>query len=217
MPGRNGQRKPGTAYMIALSSRGSAHFSSLPSSPILLFDLGAHPFVPTLARQRVRRARSLKDGALAPPDRGLSLTDRAPRYAGSDLEGGVLAFVSSTLSSRHVIGRSSVEVHGSCDDRINLYPAAPFRLATLLRAWTYRAGRMGLIARTAEGFDPFCEAVPQSHTRPAQRAPKERRNCVSFSVPTLVSAPQVWRLVGRVRARHSAIARSPACVRRRRS
>jgi hypothetical protein len=26
--------------------------------------------------------------------------------------------------------------HVSCEDRINLYPAAPIRLATMLRAWT---------------------------------------------------------------------------------
>src|SRR6202035_2177928 len=30
----------------------------------------------------------------------------------------------------------SVNVQGACDDRISLYPAAPFRLATLLHAWT---------------------------------------------------------------------------------
>jgi len=35
-----------------------------------------------------------------------------------------------------VIGRSSIEVHGSCDGRINLYPAAPIRLAKVLLAWT---------------------------------------------------------------------------------
>ena len=67
---------------------------------------------------------------------------------------------------------NGVEVHGSCDGRISLYPAAPIRLATLLHAWTYRAGRMGLMARTAEGLWPICEAVPQSRIRPARRAPK---------------------------------------------
>ncbi len=30
-------------------------------------------------------------------------------------------------------------------DRINLYPAAPIRLATMLRAWTITEQRMGLI------------------------------------------------------------------------
>src|SRR5262245_44676186 len=97
----------------------------------------------------------------------------------SDVEVRLLcSLVFPILSLRAVIGRSSVEVHGSCDGRISLYPAAPIRLATLLHAWTYRAGRMGLIARTAEGLGPVCEAVPQSHIRPARRARRERRNCV---------------------------------------
>ncbi len=33
-------------------------------------------------------------------------------------------------------GRSCCEVHGACDVRINLYPAAPIRLAKVLHAWT---------------------------------------------------------------------------------
>jgi hypothetical protein len=33
-------------------------------------------------------------------------------------------------------GRSCYEVHGACDVRINLYPAAPIRLAKVLHAWT---------------------------------------------------------------------------------
>ena len=33
-------------------------------------------------------------------------------------------------------GRSCYEVHGACDNRINLYPAAPIRLAKVLLAWT---------------------------------------------------------------------------------
>jgi hypothetical protein len=37
---------------------------------------------------------------------------------------------------------------------------------------------MGLIARTAEGLGPSCEAVSQSHIRPARRAQRERRNRV---------------------------------------
>jgi hypothetical protein len=35
-----------------------------------------------------------------------------------------------------VFGRSCYEVHGACDVRINLYPAAPIRLAKVLLAWT---------------------------------------------------------------------------------
>jgi len=33
-------------------------------------------------------------------------------------------------------GRPCYEVHGACDVRINLYPAAPIRLAKVLLAWT---------------------------------------------------------------------------------
>ena len=35
------------------------------------------------------------------------------------------------------------------NDRINLYPAAPIRLATMLRAWTITKRGMGLIFGTA--------------------------------------------------------------------
>ena len=42
----------------------------------------------------------------------------------------------------------SVNVHVACDDRISLYPAAPFRLATLLHAWTIaQVGRGSSLAR----------------------------------------------------------------------
>ena len=45
-------------------------------------------------------------------------------------------------------------VHVSSEDRINLYPAAPIRLATMLNAWII-AGWMGLI---------FCPALwPSRH------------------------------------------------------
>ncbi len=35
---------------------------------------------------------------------------------------------------------SNDDDHVSSEDRINLYPAAPFRLATMLRAWTISRG-----------------------------------------------------------------------------
>ncbi len=35
-----------------------------------------------------------------------------------------------------VVGRSVDEIRGTCDDRIDLYPAAPIRLATMLYART---------------------------------------------------------------------------------
>jgi len=35
-----------------------------------------------------------------------------------------------------VVSGSCDDIHVSCEDRINLYPAAPIRLATMLNAWT---------------------------------------------------------------------------------
>jgi len=34
------------------------------------------------------------------------------------------------------LSRFNDDIHVSCEDRINLYPAAPIRLATMLNAWT---------------------------------------------------------------------------------
>src|SRR5215475_2097 len=47
-------------------------------------------------------------------------------------EGGVIVFRSRML----FFCRSCYEVHGACDSRINLYPAAPIRLSKVLLAWT---------------------------------------------------------------------------------
>jgi hypothetical protein len=106
---------------------------------ILLFGVGnAHSFVPALTLAQRGRARSVNDGArdCGPPARkGLSLTDRAPRYAWKLERALGLGFVRySDFMAR--FGRSCYEVHGACDVRINLYPAAPFRLAKVLFAWT---------------------------------------------------------------------------------
>jgi hypothetical protein len=46
----------------------------------------------------------------------------------------VLIRVNSDYGVR--FGRPCYEVHGTCDNRINLYPAAPIRLAKVLLAWT---------------------------------------------------------------------------------
>jgi hypothetical protein len=56
--------------------------ASFALSSILLFDLKSPFFRPDPGVCGSRRARSVKDGAIAPPA-GLSLTDRAPRYAGA--------------------------------------------------------------------------------------------------------------------------------------
>jgi hypothetical protein len=66
------------------------------------------------------------------------------------------------MSGRYLLrlplGGFSVDVHGACDDRISLYPAAPFRLANLLHARTNRAGRTGLIFETADWLGQIYES-----------------------------------------------------------
>jgi hypothetical protein len=57
-----------------------------------------------------------------------------------------------------VVGGFSVDVHVACDDRISLYPAAPFRLATLLHAWTIAQVGRGLIFDTADWLGQICES-----------------------------------------------------------
>jgi hypothetical protein len=111
-------------------------FSCFPS--ILLFGLEVHrffrpgPIVVTSAGS----ARSVNDErVLRPPERVLSLTDRAPRYAWKRV-GTVSWREALYFEPGGIFGRSCHEVHGACDVRINLYPAAPFRLAKVLLAWT---------------------------------------------------------------------------------
>ena len=121
-------------------------FSASALSSILLFDLKSPFFRPDPGVCGSRRARSVKDGAIAPPA-GLSLTDRAPRYAGA-IEGRCLVAVFSVCLGMLVVGGFSVDGHVACDDRISLYPAAPIRLATLLHAWTIaQVGRGSSLTR----------------------------------------------------------------------
>src|SRR3546814_19428553 len=56
---------------------------------------------------------------------------RPPRSTRTDT-----LFPYTTLFRSPLLGGSSVDVHGPCDDRITLYPAAPIRLAIILHAWT---------------------------------------------------------------------------------
>jgi hypothetical protein len=58
-----------------------------------------------------------------------------------------------------VFGRSCYEVHGACDVRINLYPAAPIRLAKVLLAWTVAQEDGANLddGRLAKG--PICDAL----------------------------------------------------------
>ena len=45
-----------------------------------------------------------------------------------------------------------------CDDRISLYPAAPFRLAIMLYAWTIAQAGRDSIFDTADWLGQFCES-----------------------------------------------------------
>src|SRR5207247_9496548 len=73
----------------------------------------------------------------------------------------------------------------TCDDRISLYPAAPFRLATLLHAWMIaQVGRGSSLVRQtgwASSANPH-----NSHTSDPPNAPKERRNCKRLTAPVLL-------------------------------
>src|SRR5262249_42350935 len=108
--------------------------------------------------------------ARKPRPKGLSLADRAPRYACA-IEGNCW-LVASRLPGLRVLDRSSVKIHGSCDDRTSLYPAAPFRLANMLHAWTRRARGDGahlLNGRfhKAKSATPWC-----SHTSDPPNTPE---------------------------------------------
>ena len=58
-------------------------------------------------------------------------------------------------------------------DRINLYPAAPIRLATMVRTWTITTRGMGLIFWTASS--PNGPAVTHPTRQPAFRSGNEAR------------------------------------------
>ena len=92
---------------------------------------------------RGRRAQMLSRlAALQRPPLGLAFT--AIEHDGLGGSGRLL--LSVTCDSVFVLarysdhgcafGRSCHEVHGACDVSINLYPAAPIRLAKVLLAWT---------------------------------------------------------------------------------
>jgi hypothetical protein len=79
--------------------------------------------------------------------------------------------MSGSLPSPFALGGFSVDVHVACDDRISLYPAAPFRLATLLHAWTIaQVGRGSSLKRQtgwAKSANPH-----NSHTSDPPNAPE---------------------------------------------
>jgi hypothetical protein len=69
-----------------------------------------------------------------------------------------LVVVFSVCLEMLVVGGFSVDVHVACDDRISLYPAAPFRLATLLHAWTIAQVGRGSSFSTADWLGQVCES-----------------------------------------------------------
>ena len=135
----------------------------------------AHLFVPTLAPIK-HGAQDRSRTALWRRPKGLSLNDRAPCYARTIMRvrGSPGACV---VLGAFVVSRSSVEVHGSCEDRITLYPAAPLWLATLLHAWTIARVGWCSASQRQTGETKICDGFRQQHIRPAQRHPKERWNC----------------------------------------
>src|SRR5215813_2637185 len=66
-----------------------------------------------------------------------------------------------------LFGRPCYEVHGACDNRINLYPAAPIRLAKVLLAWTIAQEGWGSSFERQIGCQ-ICEGDIQPHIRPAR-------------------------------------------------
>jgi hypothetical protein len=80
-------------------------------------------------------------------------------------------YVFSVCFGMLVVGGFSVDIHVACDGRISLYPAAPFRLATLLHAWTIaQVGRGSSLTRQtglARSANPH-----NSHTSDPPDAPE---------------------------------------------
>ena len=95
---------------------------------------------PTAYCRRPARAGCVKAGRFSAATRQGSAFTRPSTTAGLDGSGRLhsLSYGVVLLYSDHVcfFGRSCYEVHGACDSRINLYPAAPIRLAKVLLAWT---------------------------------------------------------------------------------
>ena len=79
------------------------------------------------------------------------------------------------------LGGFSVDVHVACDDRISLYPAAPFRLATLLHAWTItQVGRGSSLVRQT-GWPNL--RIPITATPPTRPTPRRSVGTIDGSPP----------------------------------
>ena len=122
----------------------SIFLSSCP--PFLLFDRAAGFFPPRPRIVAGRRAQILSRLAALqrphpPGTPAFTAIERDGRFDGSGRLHSCLLFIRLRSSARYsdggcFFGRPCYEVHGACDNRINLYPAAPIRLAKVLLAWT---------------------------------------------------------------------------------
>jgi hypothetical protein len=122
-------------------------FSFFLPCPFLLFDRAAgFPPAPTAYCRRPARADAVKAGrsSAATPQglRAFTAIEHDGRLDGSGVDYTPVCYLSVFVSARVIpitdgaFGRSCYEVHGASDVRINLYPAAPIRLAKVLLAWT---------------------------------------------------------------------------------
>ena len=110
------------------------------SFPPLIFFCSAwrtpHSFVPAITLSRSAGAQDPSmTGAVAPARQGLVI-DRSSTALCLEPRGALGLDVARYSDLGVAFGRSCCEVHGACDVRINLYPAAPIRLAKVLHAWT---------------------------------------------------------------------------------
>src|SRR5215475_12756164 len=143
--------------------------------PFLLFDRAAG-FLPTAYCRRPARADAVKAGRFFSghhPPGGLGLYSnraRRQRLDGSGVDYTPFCYLSVLSVSAHYsddgccfFGRRCHEVHGACDNRINLYPAAPIRLAKVLLAWTIAQAGWGSSSERQIGKCQFAMRT-HSHT-----------------------------------------------------
>src|SRR5262249_55521715 len=82
-------------------------------------------------------------------------------------------------------GRPCYEVHGACDNRINLYPAAPIRLAKVLLAWTIAQEGWGSSFERQIGM--ASANLRCGHTATRLTRPTHRTGVSELSAPSTLS------------------------------
>src|SRR5262249_45068362 len=126
-----------------------APFFFSPSSPFFFPaapPASSRPDRRIVAGRRAQMLSRLAASSAATPSRASAFTaiEHDGRLDGSGVAYTPVCYLSVSSVSAHYsdngcllfFGRPCYEVHGACDDRINLYPAAPIRLAKVLLAWT---------------------------------------------------------------------------------